>query len=360
MSFSMQLYHCRAILRQTQVSSRLFRPPALWSRALHAGAKPVVSLPPTTGTLELPANVKIHVLRDYTRVENALKPLVIEGEESFLSIDAEWNLSRRFGVSILQLAFHSDPDNIYIIPVHRFKTLPPSLLHLLTSEHIFKIGSRVKGDLSRVQSQFMQLSTVNRFTFIDLKELAISRGMARKDPGSLSALVARTHGLVLPKEKSVRMSHQWEVWDLSPIQLQYAALDVFASRLVFEALWANPSINRVEPDSPPGSRIAFLAEEGGSIAAYGRIARSQPQKFGNVKLLQGKKRRLVIEIDDVLIPSASVPLHLSAEAGSAPLTLAQLQAESSGLPFQIMSPISNLIMDSRAVPLEEKATTDCS
>ncbi len=34
-----------------------------------------------------------------------------------VSLDAEWNMSRRIGVSILQLASHSDQDHIYIIPV---------------------------------------------------------------------------------------------------------------------------------------------------------------------------------------------------------------------------------------------------
>lgn len=34
-----------------------------------------------------------------------------------LSLDAEWNVSRRVGVSIIQIAPHSDPDTIFVIPV---------------------------------------------------------------------------------------------------------------------------------------------------------------------------------------------------------------------------------------------------
>jgi hypothetical protein len=34
-----------------------------------------------------------------------------------VSLDAEWNVSRRVGVSIIQIAPHSRPDEIYIISV---------------------------------------------------------------------------------------------------------------------------------------------------------------------------------------------------------------------------------------------------
>jgi hypothetical protein len=37
-----------------------------------------------------------------------------------VSLDAEWNVSRRVGVSILQLACHLDSNHIYIIPVCMF------------------------------------------------------------------------------------------------------------------------------------------------------------------------------------------------------------------------------------------------
>ena len=34
-----------------------------------------------------------------------------------ISLDAEWNMSRHVGVSILQLAPHSTPDSVFILPV---------------------------------------------------------------------------------------------------------------------------------------------------------------------------------------------------------------------------------------------------
>jgi hypothetical protein len=70
-----------------------------------------------------------------------------------ISLDAEWNISRHIGVSVIQIVPHNDPDMIFVIPVsiiqccgclqtltvvhfkiHKFHQLPPSLLRLLISD----------------------------------------------------------------------------------------------------------------------------------------------------------------------------------------------------------------------------------
>ncbi|KAJ6484835.1 hypothetical protein C8R45DRAFT_931274 [Mycena sanguinolenta] len=97
---------------------------------------------------------------------------------------------------LVDSAFHT----IFIIPVgtatcfaaiclklpkvHRFKILPTSLLRLLINDRVFKIGSRIKGDLIRLQKQFAVLRDKSTFNVIDLKEYSIQRGaIGRKDAG---------------------------------------------------------------------------------------------------------------------------------------------------------------------------------
>ena len=47
-----------------------------------------------------------------------LSPLDLDKDMHLcVSFDAEWNVSHRVGVSIIQVAPHSKPDEIYIIPV---------------------------------------------------------------------------------------------------------------------------------------------------------------------------------------------------------------------------------------------------
>ena len=75
--------------------------------------------------LKLPANVQIIILESPTLVEGALssllQPIDLNAEASLVvSLDAEWNISCRTGVSILQIAPHSSPTEIYIIPVGLF------------------------------------------------------------------------------------------------------------------------------------------------------------------------------------------------------------------------------------------------
>jgi hypothetical protein len=73
-------------------------------------------------SLTLPMGVAVNYLGTVNLVESALSsliaPLDIDPKAHLcVSLDAEWNISRQSGVSILQIAAHSEPDIIYIIPV---------------------------------------------------------------------------------------------------------------------------------------------------------------------------------------------------------------------------------------------------
>jgi hypothetical protein len=73
-------------------------------------------------TFEFPANVKVQFLDTVSLVETTLSsimnPLDNDPENSLVvSLDAEWNISRTIGVSILQIAPHSEVNSVFIIPV---------------------------------------------------------------------------------------------------------------------------------------------------------------------------------------------------------------------------------------------------
>jgi hypothetical protein len=76
-------------------------------------------------SLQIPAGVQVSMLETADLVERVLSswlaPLdVDEAAHLCISLDAEWNMSCREGVSILQLISHTDADHIYIIPVGHF------------------------------------------------------------------------------------------------------------------------------------------------------------------------------------------------------------------------------------------------
>jgi len=71
---------------------------------------------------ELSTALKIEILATPSRVEAILSPLMTPLDDDpnhclCISLDAEWNVSRTVGVSILQITPHSEPDTVYIIPV---------------------------------------------------------------------------------------------------------------------------------------------------------------------------------------------------------------------------------------------------
>ena len=80
--------------------------------------------------------MQVLVLETHDLVERVLShwlaPLDLDKAAHLcVSLDAEWNMSRRIGVSILQLACHSDCDYIYIIPVCLCVSTRISILYYL-------------------------------------------------------------------------------------------------------------------------------------------------------------------------------------------------------------------------------------
>jgi len=72
--------------------------------------------------LELSTSLKVEILGSATLVEAVLSSLMapLDNDPDYclcVSLDAEWNVSRTIGVSIIQIAPHSEPDSVYIIPV---------------------------------------------------------------------------------------------------------------------------------------------------------------------------------------------------------------------------------------------------
>jgi hypothetical protein len=96
--------------------------------------------------LELPDSLSVTVLGSPQLVESALLAVLAPLEDDStahicISLDAEWNISRTEGVSIIQIAPHSMPDVLFIIPV-RVSDFYPYIFNLLMV--LFRsIGSKI-------------------------------------------------------------------------------------------------------------------------------------------------------------------------------------------------------------------------
>jgi hypothetical protein len=240
--------------------------------------------------------------------------------------------------------------------VHKFgNQLPASLLRLLVSKQVFKVGSSVTADITRLKKQFPQLTQQKSFNIIELKEYCIRRNIIprRGTSGALGALAKKLLGVYMSEDDNLRKSDNWETRELSPDLIQYAALDVYASRLIFEKAMKISPIAVIDNclQVVPGTRIQLLVHKGSSIAAYGKVADIQPTSLGNVRVKVPTNGRLVIDVDQVVLSAAAAILHLHpggkhGKAKAATYTLGELRAAAGGQNvFQVVALVSQLQLD---------------
>ncbi|KAJ7809665.1 hypothetical protein B0H13DRAFT_2385112 [Mycena leptocephala] len=118
-------------------------------------------------------------------------------------------------------------------------------------------------------------------------------------------------------------------------------------------------LDRVQNDTAPGSRVALLVQEGGEVAAYGKISDVKSTSFMDVRVVIPSNTRVIVEIDDLILPSVGAVLHLLPHAGdsvsrrtkSGAYTLGQLKEQSPDSTFSVVSPVYLLEFDRRD-PLE--------
>ena len=100
--------------------------------------------------------------------------------------------------------------------MHKFGGhLPASLLRLLISKQIFKVGSSIKADFTQLKRQFPQLGQQNSFNLINLKEYCINWGIipckGSNSSGALDALAKKLLEVYMIKDDNVRKSEDWKV-----------------------------------------------------------------------------------------------------------------------------------------------------
>lgn len=186
-----------------------------------------------------------------------------------------------------------------------------------------------------------------------MKDYCARRGLIpRQGTASLDVLLEKTTGQFLSKDRNIRQCNDWETRSLHPDLVQYAALDVYASRAIFDEASKTAPLPCIESSTPLGTRVVLLVQEGGQPAAYGKISLNQPSSFGRVRVKVPTNSRFLIEIDTVLIENAAAILHLlpgTTSHGSKTkvnaLTLGQLQAASRTSTFCVVAPLSHLEYD---------------
>lgn len=137
-----------------------------------------------------------------------------------------------FRVSLLQL---STPHLCYLFRLNKIP-LDKSLLKLLESPEVLKIGADVAGDLRSLR----QIRQFRDGGFVDLQTIAPEWGIEDKSLRKLSAIV-----LGQRVSKAQRLSN-WEAATLTDKQKLYAATDAWVCTAIYDRLLHTPKIKRAK------------------------------------------------------------------------------------------------------------------
>ncbi|KAL6306810.1 hypothetical protein BKA93DRAFT_748185 [Sparassis latifolia] len=195
---------------------------------------------------------------------------------------------RKYGHEDVKLMF---TDNcMYLIPLSEylqdgFLHLPHTLLVVLRSSQIKKLGVHITGDLTRLFKDCgFKEADISFSGAVELGAMAKDHNAADRTNIGLADLVATVLRRYLAKDTSIRVSTSWDSPALSEHQMKYAALDVYAAWAIFEAFSTIPIGQVITANMAAGTRVKLLSCDRSSTAALGFIAPDCPAQFDGVNV----------------------------------------------------------------------------
>ncbi|GAA6036047.1 hypothetical protein JCM8097_006586 [Rhodosporidiobolus ruineniae] len=295
------------------------------------------------------------ILRLYTiqAVDDRLKEIqaaISPGSQAVVGLDAEWDVEQEEvggrtivksvgAPAVVQIAWG---DIIYIIQLARIRRIsnryPATLRQFLMNPQVLKLGVGVKADVTRVLSLYETFLSSPAAGVLDLVSLAKSLSLGKLEKESLDYLVARYLGRYLSKPSSIRLSTAWSQDDLPTDHLEYAARNAAASLQLYEALKTS-SLDRHTPLPAsllsPSTPVSITSADGSTIIATGVVgysgAAGLPMPAHLPSMLEGHrprltKKRTLIVINEILVPSVVPPLYSSYSRTGAITTLSTLES----------------------------------
>ncbi|KAH8068402.1 hypothetical protein BXZ70DRAFT_1069038 [Cristinia sonorae] len=244
-----------------------------------------------------------------------------------LAMDMEWPVDPETHlqgpVAVISIAYK---QGVYVIPLNSagFRRnghvhLPAQLLSVLRSPRIKKVGVQVSADMARLFRDCGFSAACGDAPFVgavNLGPLAKSRNAVSRGNLGLADLTATILKRFLPKDPTIRISRSWENATLSADQIEYAALDAFASWSVFTALQATETGHPVDVQTRSGTLVSLMSADHARVVAHGHIALDRPDKFNGVNVT---KTRVVVTVTSVIVPGHMVSAELQPTKVAKPL-----------------------------------------
>ena len=150
---------------------------------------------------------------------------------------------------------------------------------------------------------------------VELATLAKQKGAITDARAGLADICAVVLHARLDKTTPVRLSSNWDAVQLSSEQIEYAALDAWASLEIYHQL-AHSSIPETIPDSAnPGTPVIILQDDGQAIAHGVLSLNNSKSACMGVNPTSSRAR---VTIQKILIPGAILRLHNTSIASLGP------------------------------------------
>eukprot|EP01126_Amoeba_proteus_P005935 TRINITY_DN1204_c0_g1_i1.p1 TRINITY_DN1204_c0_g1~~TRINITY_DN1204_c0_g1_i1.p1 ORF type:complete len:481 (-),score=83.98 TRINITY_DN1204_c0_g1_i1:350-1792(-) len=182
----------------------------------------------------LPSSVNVQIVNSEDQIDTMLKPLLKDIKESqfpVIGFDTEWKPRSGSYVSPLALVQLSSEKECILIRVCNMKCFTPALKVLMEDSSILKVGVGISLDARLVWQQYGVLTK----GCVDLQPLAHRYNRVQAGCG-LSNLSLSVLNLVLNKDHKIRCGN-WEAYGLSPVQIEYAAIDAWIALKIFRTLY---------------------------------------------------------------------------------------------------------------------------
>ncbi|KAG6891629.1 hypothetical protein C0992_001314 [Termitomyces sp. T32_za158] len=275
----------------------------------------------------LPPSCVPQVLDSVSAINNAIRGILNDlpmpselqsGGNLVVGYDSEWNVDMsglghvvsRGPPAVVQIAYK---DQVFILQIGEMlsrKSLPQELCNFLKDSRVIKAGRLVNGDLN----QLAIAAGEDPGTFqggLDLASFAKQRLLITDARVSLAELTAVILGKCLAKNRTERVSSNWNDQELTTDQIQYAACDAYVSLCLYNKISQSPEPTSISSTSNladlVGQPVVVLTGDKKKIAARGVISKAVTHpSFDNINITL---TRTVVSIQEIMIPATVMTQH---------------------------------------------------
>ena len=282
--------------------------------------------------------------------------------DKILGLDAEWDVpvagGSRGKIALIQIAWReNDVSRAALFRVHSKSELPRELKALFTDPALTFTGKSVEEDLKKIAEDFNCVKAMRSTPFVDLAHMARDRDVVKDARVGLQELTRLTVCQHLEKPDEIRRG-KWSGNQLTPEQMEYAAIDATISLDVYHHLKKLPDMTRRlnSNEATVGRIVDIVPSTGGLNVMSTRIGVAVIEDSSSCvdgwqvplpnstvqKLSVGDSRRLVT-IQKIYATHAAVPLFKvkrgdSPDSNPVPVPLNDFIGQKIVLPLRMLAP----------------------